>query len=113
MEKTEKTKTTLPMTCVCRDEGKEAAAEIKAKALKIMGAEEADDLSAWVTWCIHQLNWEYNTYITMMASDMWCGIQAESPTERIYIECDRIEDGLAEIIVYLQEQKDNASETVS
>lgn len=107
MEKTEKTKTNLPMSCVCKDKGKKHAEEVRNKVLEIMNASEAEDLSSWVTWCIHQLNWEYDTYITMIASDMWCGVRAESPTEQIYIECDRVEDGLAEIILYLEEKKES------
>lgn len=106
MDKDEKTKVNLPMTCVCKDEGKEAARVVREKVDNLVGG-EVDDPN-FVTWCIHHMNWEYDSYVTMMASDMWCGVVVESPTEKIRIECDRIEDGLAEIILYLQEQKESA-----
>lgn len=98
-------RTVLPMVCVCKDEGKAVAKELNDWAETLIGDHEEIGL---VSALVMELNWEHEAWVTQMAADMWFGVEVTLyPTdEKIYITCDRVEDGLIAILRHLVERKD-------
>ena len=77
----------LPMACACQ-------AERRATLDALIDGRTATHL-------LHELYWEYSYRVTHIDVDMWMGITIEHYDDdkpRYYIECDRLEDGLARLI---------------
>jgi hypothetical protein len=81
--------------CICSPEGKTEAETILAEVKELL---EADDSNV-ITNIIYSLSWDYQGHITSIATDMWSGITAETYSKefKVYMQCDRIEHGLAAI----------------
>lgn len=103
-EKEEKARVALDMPCRCSDEG---AADADALRREVAAGLECEpDDPNFVSWIIASLNWDFNwTYVDGIAHDMWFGVSAESSDEKIFVPCDRVEDGLAAIWKYLNDKK--------
>jgi hypothetical protein len=61
-----------------------------------------------LTHVVTSLNWDYSAHITGIANDQWSGVSAETysvsyprddeaPRLKVYVQCDRIEDGIARV----------------
>ena len=80
--------------CRCGDDGKARCASVMEWALKWMNTTPED----FVTRSIYELSWRWNATITGIPNDQWSAIVTERTGEKpwhTYIQCDRIEDGLA------------------
>ena len=85
------------MPCICSPEGQEDADALRAKAKEIIGF---DSDKNFVSNMVATLWWEYNCEITGVYMDMWFGVVAENETEKFFVPCDKVEDGLAVIWEY-------------
>lgn len=83
--------------CSCSDEGKARCAKVLAWAQRWAEATPEN----FLTRAIYELNWRWNASITDIANDMWSAIVTVKPEIgtsaewSTYIQCDRLEDGLA------------------
>lgn len=108
-EMKDKEKVSLDMPCRCSDEGRADAdalrhdvwTELTEGDSEILVREDSD----FVSTVIASLEWDLNTHITFIGMDMWFGIGAENENEKIFVPCDRVEDGLAAIWKYLNDKK--------
>ncbi len=90
--------------CSCTEEGKNECDQLLEKVKSLLSADDSDLL----TKVILALEFNYNANITSIASDMWSGIRSqtedydmakrariEPPIFSTYIQCDKLEYGIA------------------
>lgn len=67
--------------------------EVLAEVKERLGADDSNLLDK----VIFSLNWEFEAHVTGIENDQWSGVAAETyePKFRTYVECDRVEDGIA------------------
>lgn len=100
-ETPEVTNVTLPMVCVCREDGQAKAAGIRAEVIEALDLTELHqkNISSSLLYAMHGLfkdDWEVEVFV-----DMWMGLNATNGKRTIRVECDLFEDGLLAITKYL------------
>jgi hypothetical protein len=106
MDTKDKTKTKLPMICVCKDAGKEVAAANRARFLDVWSDKHRETVEKNIVSNLTQcLWWDYNFSVEGIHCDMRFGVRVESEDERIWIECDTAEDGLIAIWCHLRDTR--------
>lgn len=106
-ETVKKTKVELPMPCLCSDEGKAEAYDLRDEVMEALGL---DNMEEFVSHVIASLEHEYRCTVNGMYVDMWFGVSAENETEKFFLPCDRVEDGLALIWKYHKDNRPNSGE---
>jgi hypothetical protein len=81
------------MYCVCSPEGKAEADELMAEVLGLLQV----DVDTLLTAVVVSLNWDFHAAIESIGNDQWSGVDAATYDGdfRTYIECDRVEHGIA------------------
>lgn len=89
--------------CTCNDDGRAAAAELRAEVKRRLAAGSPNqrphpvDDGNFVSEVVWSLNWDFGAHITQVASDQWFGIWAASDdgSFKTLVQCDALEDGFA------------------
>ena len=67
------------------------------------------------TYAVQVLNWNYQIRITGLPNDQWSAIEAErnwgpGPHGKIRIQCDLLEDGLADLLLWARDTFESSEE---
>lgn len=91
----------LPMACGCGVEEERATRRAELDAvIESLGIDPScSDLGTRLLWYLHWKCGGFN--VESVGVDMWMGVEVQSKTHRLYVECDRFEDGLAAIARYI------------
>lgn len=94
------------MICVCKPEGlSEANTRMLETYDKLAAAGFPTSAEDFLSMIAHALNIEFEASIEGIGADMWFGLTVAVgyPANRfVYVECDRVEDGLASIYLHLK-----------
>lgn len=105
----EKISERLPMVCACGEEGEAGAEELRGwyRALwpkVLLPPKEPIDIEHIVM----DISARYGTRVTILA-DQWFGVGVETEHEKLYVECDRVSDGLLACFKWLYEKYGGSS----
>lgn len=100
----------LDMPCICSDEGKQDAADLRSKVSKVL---EIDDQKRFVSNVVANLWWDYDCSIEGVYMDLWFGVAAEQGDDRYFVPCDRVEDGLAVLWEHFYNKDQDKDETTT
>lgn len=95
--------TKLPMVCSCGDEGKREVAATYHAWLKSLPDLQIRDPVISVDWLVMEMSARYGGAYTLLA-DQWFGVHYKLDNDDIYVECDRLEDGLIAIMQELHKR---------
>lgn len=84
--------------CSCKEEGKKTCEDLLKKVKELLSSDDSN----FLTNVVYSLNIKYNSHITRIAADQWCGIYTETydtendkPVFTTDIDCDEVEVGIA------------------
>lgn len=99
----------LPMVCTCREEGQASADALMSEVTGRLSAESETSLAIpvsmdnFLTRVVWSLNDDFGAHITTIDTDQWSAVtvQKYDGTQRVRVECDRVENGIAAIWKWL------------
>ena len=104
----------LGMVCRHGDENTANSDDVMTRACRILDLPDTER-AAFTTAAVYWLNWRHDAYIHRIACDAWAGVWVrtygrdtageDEDMLEIVVQCDDVEDGIAAIIIWLDENR--------